>query len=67
MKALRAESGSVKHTSRDHSLVDYSTEHAVSSLLLHVSAAADYFSTNTTLMQDGLLVDLDISKLQVAP
>ncbi|MCJ1387251.1 hypothetical protein MMC18_000091 [Xylographa bjoerkii] len=45
---------------RNHSLADDSTKEIVSTLLLHVSAAADYYSRDTTLMRDGLLVDLDI-------
>ena len=33
-----------------------------SSLLLRIVATADYFTTNQTLMQSGLLVDFDISE-----
>ncbi|MCJ1402332.1 hypothetical protein MMC11_005552 [Xylographa trunciseda] len=42
------------------SVVDYSTTDIHSSLLLHVSATADYYSRDAALMRDGLLVDLDI-------
>ncbi|MCJ1432131.1 hypothetical protein MMC27_001487 [Xylographa pallens] len=55
---IKGSSGGEKQS--NHSLVDYSTKDTASSLLLHVSAAADYYSRNTTLMRDGLLVDLDI-------
>ena len=33
------------------------------SAFLRISATADYFSSNETLMKDGLLVDFDISAL----
>lgn len=31
-------------------------------LLLHLAAHADYYTTNTSLMTDGLVVDVDISE-----
>ena len=41
---------------------DRSTPRQFRGLLLQITATADYYSTNSTLMRDGLAVDLDISK-----
>ncbi|MCJ1407822.1 hypothetical protein MMC19_001893 [Ptychographa xylographoides] len=51
---------SLPDLSDTHDIASLKAPSPRSSLFLHVSASADYFSTNTTLMRNGLMVDVEI-------
>ncbi len=60
--ALFSSKEDVMQTDRSPDLSTASAGAPISTLFLRVSATADYFTTNTTLMQNVPLVEVDISE-----